>query len=373
MKVKQSTVSNTLYQFTGEIPSTMLVEPNMKYWISVRNIDGKIQESPKFTIGVKPDYPVNAAIQLTTKKNEAMGETLRSSIRVFTQAEGPVFGTLYLLADGETVFEQTDVFKPGEVVLNVPWTIPKDITKSTFNLKAGIQIYDKVFETKRTTLNVFQPKLSLLLDDVIEMNPITDVEGNIIAWPTQMYSSSIVDSVRFKIISPEGICVVGQSDDCKIKDRTRSHKGNFESIIINDQVFRVSYSGPDNILERFSIKTVDPIIGSWSIQLEMGEKDPVPLAHAIENTRLKVFYEEKELVITVSSSNFKLISGNQVFSSDLTQESPLRKTSATNHNEMPISFFRIYEAGLEFKKWFDEILFNNPIYENVGAVGGNFN
>jgi hypothetical protein len=73
-----------------------------------------------------------------------------------------------------------------------------------------------------------------------------------------------------------------------VKHSTLGKRGNAESIEINGQVYRVRYSGQDSPLERFSITSVDPIEGVWSVSLE--SDNMVPEAHASEDTQIKIKY-----------------------------------------------------------------------------------
>ena len=80
-----------------------------------------------------------------------------------------------------------------------------------------------------------------------------------------------------------------RANNCLVRESTFGQKGNFKSITIGDQVFRVRYSGPDNPVERFLITSVDPVVGQWSVELD--SKDTlIPQAQAMKNTFLKIKY-----------------------------------------------------------------------------------
>ncbi len=44
-----------------------------------------------------------------------------------------------------------------------------------------------------------------------------------------------------------------------------------QEIIIDKQIYRIRYSGADNILERFSITSSGPIVGNWNVNIESPE------------------------------------------------------------------------------------------------------
>lgn len=67
---------------------------------------------------------------------------------------------------------------------------------------------------------------------------ITDKDGNIVANPAILYSSSKENQNRFRVIAPDGTCVIGGSNNCLVKESTFGQRGNFMSITIGDQVLR---------------------------------------------------------------------------------------------------------------------------------------
>ena len=68
------------------------------------------------------------------------------------------------------------------------------------------------------------------------------------------------------------------------------NRGNTVSVTLGDQVYRVKYSGHDGPLERFSITSVDPIVGKWGVMLE-SVSDVIPDEPAMENPILKFLTE----------------------------------------------------------------------------------
>ena len=63
-----------------------------------------------------------------------------------------------------------------------------------------------------------------------------------------------------------------------------------KSITIGDQVYRVRYSGSDSPLERFSITSVDPIVGQWKVEID-STIDLLPQAQAMGDVFVKIKYE----------------------------------------------------------------------------------
>jgi len=103
--------------------------------------------------------------------------------------------------------------------------------------------------------------------------------------------------MRYKVVAPDGTCVIGGADTCLVTQSTFGFKGKLKSITIGDQVYRVRYSGPDSPLERFSITSVEPIKGSWKVEID-SNNNLVPQAHAMEDVFLKIKYKAETSFVT---------------------------------------------------------------------------
>ena len=100
--------------------------------------------------------------------------------------------------------------------------------------------------------------------------------------------------------APDGTCVIGPSDNCLVTHSTIG-QGNFKSVTIGDQIYRVRYSGPEDPLERFSITSVDPIVGQWKVEI-VSTNGLIPSAHAAQDVFLQVKYRaENTSFVTISS------------------------------------------------------------------------
>jgi len=144
---------------------------------------------------------------------------------------------------------------------------------------------------KSDTIQVktFVPKETIPLAKLTEIKSIRDESGTVIARAAHLYASNSDSDLRFKVIDPQGRCIIGGTEECLINESTTGKRGGLESIPYGDQILRVKYSGADNVLERFSITSVDPIEGKWSVQLE--SEDGLPLkAGVMYETYLKVTY-----------------------------------------------------------------------------------
>ncbi|MFQ6025404.1 MAG: hypothetical protein ACE5JT_02675, partial [Nitrosopumilaceae archaeon] len=81
--------------------------------------------------------------------------------------------------------------------------------------------------------------------------------------------------VNMRITTDSGICIIGQSDDCKVKESTRRPGKIFEVVEINGINYNVRYSGPDVRLEKFTIhpeSKTDVIPDSlWNVEIMKDE------------------------------------------------------------------------------------------------------
>ena len=122
----------------------------------------------------------------------------------------------------------------------------------------------------------------------------------VLADPALVYASNADDTVRFTVTDPQGQCIIGSADECLVNESTRGKRGGLESVPYGDQILRVRYSGADNALERFSITSIDPIVGQWSVSLE-SEDGFVQQAHAAEDTIVKIKYIYHSEIFTAFS------------------------------------------------------------------------
>jgi hypothetical protein len=130
---------------------------------------------------------------------------------------------------------------------------------------------------------------------------VRDAASNSIARPALLYASSDAEGAQFRVSAPDGSCVIGGESDCLVTDSTANRRGGLDSVIIYGQIYRVRYSGDANVLERFSITSLDSVAGDWKVEI-LPEDRIIPYAEAEEQTMLTVKYRaERESLITVTS------------------------------------------------------------------------
>jgi hypothetical protein len=228
---------------------------------------------------------------------KAQGTTLRPITYLTNEGEIPVYGTVSLVADGERVSSKPVLLTPGQNRIALEWSIPKSDDNKAYAIQTLLEVYDKSYITNNATLNTFIRTQIIPITEQSSIELITDEIGNTIARPAMLYASN-PDSGQFRVIAPDGTCVIGEG--CLVEQSTLKHRGAIDSILLDGKIFRVRYSGADNALERFSITSLDSVLGDWDVEIE---QDASPfIASAAQDVPIKVKYRaERSPLVTVTS------------------------------------------------------------------------
>jgi hypothetical protein len=175
-------------------------------------------------------------------------------------------------------------------MVNLQWKSPTVGHISQHTVQAKVELYGQSFETVPSSITTFPGTANIPLYKLENIKSIT-LGNNTIAKASVLYSSfSNEGTMRFKVTAPDGTCVIGSSENCLVTQSTIGH-GNIKSVTIGDQIFRIRYSGSDAPLERFSITSVDPITGTWKVEVD-SKTGLVPMADAMNDVVLKVKYND---------------------------------------------------------------------------------
>ena len=155
-------------------------------------------------------------------------------------------------------------------------------------------MYDVSYTTEMATLDTFARTRLVPIYDQSEIVPATNALGEIIARPAMMYSSND-GAGQFRVVSPDGTCVIGAG--CIVEESTLKHRGGIDSVLIDGHIYRVRYSGDNSPLERFSITSLDSVLGEWNVTIQDNSEF---VAAAAEDIPIKVQYRaEDSPLITV--------------------------------------------------------------------------
>ncbi len=295
--------SGSAYTISGIIPADLIYGPAVEFWVYLVTEEGLVKESQHTIVAVRPDgYSGESSVEIDTTTIKAQGTTLRPTAYITNLAETPVYGDLSLLVDGKTVYSEATVIEPGQNTIQLKWIIPKTESATSYEIQSQIEIYGDAVITSEATLNTYPRTQKMPIDGITEsIRYVTDETGNSIARPALLYASSDAKGVEFRVTAPDGSCVIGGSSDCLVTDSTANRRGGLDSVIINGQIYRVKYSGADNVLERFSITSLDSVAGDWKVEL-LPEDGIIQYAEAEEQTLLTVKYRaERGSLITVTS------------------------------------------------------------------------
>jgi hypothetical protein len=283
------------------IPSELLQGPAISYWIHIVNEDSFVAKSKKYKIPVSSGQLVDAELELDSFQSIAGRSPYRPFAYVTNPAELPVYGTVVLMANGHSVYTtEAQLFASGESTVKLEWIVPKTNELASYNISAKLQLYGNSFETKQFTLYTFPKVQTVTLSELGPINMTTTAKGVIVAVPSLLHSSLREEGFDFRVVAPDGTCVIGSSEQCLVTESTLGLPGNTKSIVVENQVYRVRYSGADNVVERFSITSIDPILGKWTVAHEAKE-GLIPQAHAIPEGTVKITNDAKSKLITVSS------------------------------------------------------------------------
>lgn len=291
MNVVSLPISNSTYLLSATATPDLLNAPAMKYWVHVENSANKKVDSDVATIGVKPNYPILAGIELDAKAARIEGTTGHPTAYFTNNSTGPVYGNIVLAVNGTVVYTSpSQVFNTGQTTVNLEW---KTITVGkilNYQLQARAEIFGKKIVDPVPSHVVTLPGTTTV--PLSHLSSVDDIlQGNVtVARASVLYSSFVNDgTMRYKVVSPDGTCVIGSGENCLVSSSTIEKAGGIKTVTIGDQVYRVRYTGPDNSLERFSITSADSLKGNWKVEID-STNSMVPVAQAMDNVILKVKY-----------------------------------------------------------------------------------
>ncbi|RZW38573.1 MAG: hypothetical protein EX263_13985, partial [Flavobacteriaceae bacterium] len=266
MDVTPLYVSNSTYVVSGTIPSFFMAEPGMTYWLYITDENGAQTQSVHYNIGVKPTSISDIEIEVDMPTIRPSGSIVKPEFYLFNEEE-PSYGIVSLLVNGEVVSKKSQFFGTGQTQIIFNWNVPKSDSYVSYDIQGMVELYDSKITTASNTLATHPKTITVAASEMPSLEVIQR-DGQILADPALVYASNADSSVRFTVTDPQGQCIIGGSDECLVNDSTRGNRGGLESIPYGDQILRVKYSGADNALERFSITSIDPIVGKWTVSLE---------------------------------------------------------------------------------------------------------
>ncbi|MCH9041875.1 MAG: hypothetical protein IIB80_06950, partial [Thaumarchaeota archaeon] len=298
MNVEPMIFFNT-YMVSATIPSFLMQDPAIAYWIYVIDEELNEVESVHYTMGVKPILEPDVSLELDVPSIKQSGSIVRPSLFI-NNDQSPAYGIVSLVVDGKVVSERAEFFGTGQTKVSFDWKVPSSGELSTYELQGKVDLYGSTEITSSALLYSHPRTLSMSAYDMQTIQVI-EKDGNVLLEPVLLYASNTqTDEFKFQVTAPNGQCIIGSSEECSVQDSTRSDRGGLASVQYDGQTLRIKYSGPDSSLERFSITSIDPIVGDWIVTLE-AEEGFIPLAQAVKDLTVKVKHRINSETITVYS------------------------------------------------------------------------
>ncbi|MDF2423554.1 MAG: hypothetical protein OPY09_05015, partial [Nitrosopumilus sp.] len=260
--------------------------------------NGSISESTHYNIGVKPTRTSDVAIEVDMPTIVPSSSTITPEFYIFND-DSPSYGIVSLVVDGKTVSKKSQLFGTGQTQVIFNWNVPTSDGHITYDFAGKVDLYDATISTESALVSSYPKTVSVAASDMPALQVITNDE-QILADPALIYASNSNSELRFKVTDPQGQCIIGSEAECLVKDTTLGKRGGLESVPYGEQILRVKYSGADSALERFSITSVDPIIGQWNVSLE-SDDELFQEAHASEDPIVKIKYRYHSETVTVKS------------------------------------------------------------------------
>jgi hypothetical protein len=298
MNVEALLISNSTYLVSADIPSFVMSEPGIQYWLHIIDENDNRSESKHYNIGVKPTIVSDISVEMDVPNIIPSGSIIKPELYIFND-DTPSYGIVSLVVDGKVVSKKSQIFGIGQTQVIFNWNAPSSDGYSTLDLQGRVDLYDHSTVTVPAQVSI-HPKTIAISAYEMESLQVIEKDGQVLADPALIYASNSASDLRFRVTDPQGQCIIGGTEECLINDNTRGNRGGLESIPYGDQILRVRYSGADNTLERFSITSIDPIVGQWTVTLET-EDESIPQAHATDDTLVKVKYRYHSETITVKS------------------------------------------------------------------------
>jgi hypothetical protein len=283
---------------SGIIPSFFMAEPGMKYWLHITDENGSISESTHYNIGVKPTTISDIAIEVDMPTIVPSNSIITPEFYIFNE-NSPSYGIVSLVVDGQIVSKKSQLFGTGQTQVIFNWNIPKSDDYITYDFEGKVELYDTTISTESALVSSYPKTISVTASDMPALQVITSDE-QVLADPALIYASNADPTLRFKVTDPQGQCIIGGAAECLVKDTTLGKRGGLESVSYGEQILRVKYSGADNAFERFSITSIDPILGQWNVSLE-SDDESFQEAHALEDPIVKIKYRYHSETVTVKS------------------------------------------------------------------------
>lgn len=129
---------------------------------------------------------------------------------------------------------------------------------------------------KRTTQSMIVDKENMISTSLIPINLTEKVNGSQTYYPTEIDGLLRVNpgdenAVSFKVISPNGTCIIGSSAGCEVSQSTFQGSSLYQTVKIGNEGLLVGFSGSGQRIQQFSILPANANdnlqVGQWNVQI----------------------------------------------------------------------------------------------------------
>ncbi|NDB88836.1 MAG: hypothetical protein EB164_07995 [Thaumarchaeota archaeon] len=286
MDVTALPITNTTYVVSAKLSERMLQAPGLSYWLSVSNANMTSVSAKKVLAIEQKD--ISTSVEMDIRKATPQGTAFTPAVYVQNNNK-PVYGTVSLIIDNKTVSSSEILLQSGQTKVDFTWIVPKAKSVESHQASAKLTVYGKEQKTETSLFNTYPQYKVTTTQSQNGITSVTDKDGKTVADVGTIYASNTNKNERLYVIASDGTCVIGGSAKCMIKD-TIDNPRKFASIEINNQIYRIKYSGPTSVLERLSITSADPITGQWFVGLEPKDSGVIPDAQAASEIPIKLHY-----------------------------------------------------------------------------------
>lgn len=234
------------------------------------------------TFEVKNNTPISAdeklTLSLNTDKEEySPGDTIHISgslnkvifldqlnlVVLLEDKDGINCGTLYCGLGGKQI-DLSKYYDSG--VYKYDYVIPQSASLGKYVVKVDAQFgtFTKAFQVveKKTPIEVQPKKISEKFNRITDSSIQIPLVGKIIedqaVSPSVLQGSLVVkrdnvSKINLHVSTEGGQCIIGQTSDCLVSKSTRTLNSDYNVVQIDGTGFKIYYSGPGPILEKFTI------------------------------------------------------------------------------------------------------------------------
>ncbi|MEM2160656.1 MAG: hypothetical protein QXN55_06860, partial [Candidatus Nitrosotenuis sp.] len=230
----------------------------------------------------KKEYLPGDTVHITGSTNKVLFLSTLDLVVNHKKEDGIDCGRFYCGLGGK----QVDISRSySNGFYSYDYKIPANSALGTYEV-----IADTDFGTFSTTFEVVESlakkisgdkkiseKFNRITDPIVEVGLFEQTKDDILVAPNTVQGSLVVPrgsekTTNISITADDGTCIIGQAQGCLISGPTNDKTSSYKLVTVAGLPYKVTYSGPEQILEKFSISPEldEDIIpdSTWIIQVE---------------------------------------------------------------------------------------------------------